>query len=120
MAVHLHSVVRGVGRFILLLLLVGLLLLFMMKTNPEQASLTITLIPLILVWGITFIATTHLEYVFRKVRYGYITMLSAVFATVITLLLMFSALGTVGLFDVALLVCLALLGVFYFRRSWPK
>lgn len=120
MKIRIHKIVRGVGRAFLLLLLVGMLLLFMMKTSPDQASLSLTLVPLVLVWGIVFVASTHLEYVFRKVRYSYIATLSAVSATVCTLLLMFSALGSVGLFDVVLLISLAVLGVFYFRRSWPK
>lgn len=120
MKIRIHKVVRGIGRIILLLALVATLILFMMKTSPEQASLSITLVPLVLVWGIVFVAMSHMEYVFRKVRYSYIVTLSAVIATVCTLLLMFSALGTVGLFDVVLLVSLAILGVFYFRRSWPK
>ena len=120
MKIRVHKVVRGIGRASLLALLIAMLLFFMMKTSPEQASLSLTLIPLLLVWCIVFVAMTHLEYVFRKVRYSYVVTISAVAATVCTLLLMFSALGTVGLFDVALLVALAVLGVFYFRRSWPK
>ena len=120
MKIPVRKLVRGIGRVVILGMLVAILLIFLMNTSPKQASLSITLVPLVLVWLIVFVAITQLEYLFRKVKYSYIVTLSAVMATVCTLLLMFSALGTVGLFDVALLVSLAILGVFYFRRSWPK
>ncbi len=96
------------------------LVVFLMKTSPKQASLAITLVPLVLVWIAIFFVSVITGTVIRRKHTGYMTTLAAVFATVCMLLMMFSALGSVSVFDFSLLVLLAMLGVFYFRRSWRK
>lgn len=98
----------------------ALLILFLMKTSPKQASLAITLVPLVLVWIAIFFSSSIVGTVIRRKHTGYMTTLAAVFATVCMLLMMFSALGSISVFDFSLLVMLAMLGVFYFRRSWRK
>jgi hypothetical protein len=116
----MKKVLKGVVRAVVLFGCIVGLLVYVMNTNPANSNLAMTLVPLGFVWVIIFLFCLHFEYVFRKVGKRTISTVAAVSATVVTMLLMFSALGSVSLFDVLLLVLLALLGVFYFRRSWSK
>jgi hypothetical protein len=93
------------------------LVLFMMLASPSETSFAISVVPLVLLWLVVYffvrsISTRKLERLFKNAA------LTA--ATVVTLLVMFSALGELALFDVALLISLSFLVTFYLRRSWPK
>lgn len=116
----IKKLLKGVARAVLLVVTILGLLVYIMNTNPSQSNLAMTLVPLGFVWLIVFLFCLHFDYIFRRVKKQTISTVAAVTATVVTMLLMFSALGSVSMFDVLLLVLLAVLGVFYFRRSWSK
>lgn len=102
------------------LLLFLFLVAFMLSVSPSDTNFMVSFVPLALVWGILFSSFLSFKLFLKEERKKTLRFLSAVAATLGTLVLMFSALGQLALFDVSLLVLLAVLGVFYFRRSWSK
>ena len=111
---------KHMRRVVALIIAVSSLLAYLLNTNPEKANLLMTFIPLLFVWVIVFLLISFSDIVLKRWSSSLIFTLSAVVATVTTFMLMFSALGSVGVFDVGLLFGLACMVVFYIRRTWSK
>lgn len=109
-----------IKRGILLSIAVAGLLMYLMKTNPANANLLMTFVPLVFVWVIIFLLCSFSDLILKKWSKSLVFTMSAVVATVATFMLMFSALGSVGVFDIGLLLSLACMVVFYIRRTWSK
>ena len=97
-----------------------LLLSFFLFTSPSENSFILSFMPLILVWIVAFSFIMLLKPLFGRLPKSYIKTIAVTIASVVTMLVMFSALGQLAFFDIALLLILAVVGVFYFRRSWPN
>lgn len=96
------------------------LIVFMMATSPSDTSFIISFVPLLLIWTSVFSLILLTRFVFKGISKPLLNTLAATVASIVMLLTMFSALGQLAFFDVALILSLAALGVFYFRRSWPN
>ncbi len=110
-------------RFSSVLLLVGSvlsLLLFVLVTSPPQEHFIVTTIPLVLVWLAVYALMMLVHFVVPTVSLGFIRTFAICVASGSVLLLMFSALGQLGVFDVLLLVALTTLSIFYIRKSWKN
>lgn len=97
-----------------------LLLSFFLFTSPSENSFILTFMPLILVWAVMFSFIMLLRPIFGRLPKNHVKTIAVTVASVVMLLVMFSALGQLAFFDIALLLTLAVVGVFYFRRSWPN
>jgi len=97
-----------------------LLLAFFLFTSPSENSFVLSFVPLILVWIVVFSFIMNLRPALGRLPKKHLKTIAVTIASVVMLLIMFSALGQLALFDVALLLTLAFVGVFYFRRSWPN
>jgi hypothetical protein len=104
----------------LLIIFLTTLLAFLMSVGPSQSNLLLTLVPLILVWIVSYFLIMTVVTLFKKHSSILSRSIAVSFATVIMLAVMFSALGRLVLFDVVLLVVLSILGIFYLQRTWPK
>ncbi len=98
----------------------GSMILLLLGTKPSNQNLLLTLVPLILAWFAVYSGVLTVALLLRINKVQHIRLTASVCATVSTLLLMFSALGQVSVFDVLLLFALATLSIFYLRRSWPN
>lgn len=96
------------------------LLAFFLFTIPSENSFILSFMPLILVWVVVFSFVMILKPIFGRLPKKHVKTIAVTIASVVMLLIMFSALGQLAVFDVALLLTLAVVGVFYFRRSWPN
>ncbi len=97
-----------------------LLLSFFLFTAPSENSFVLSFMPLILVWVVVFSFIMILRPIFGRLPKKHVKTIAVTIASVVMLLIMFSALGQLAFFDIALLLTLAIVGVFYFRRSWPN
>ena len=97
-----------------------LLLSFFLFTSPSENSFILSFMPLILVWVVSFSFIMTLRPLFGRLPKNHVKTIAVTIASVVMLLVMFSALGQLEFFDIALLLTLAIVGVFYFRRSWPN
>ncbi|MBP6962045.1 hypothetical protein KBB49_00715 [Candidatus Saccharibacteria bacterium] len=97
-----------------------LLLSFFLFTAPSENSFVLSFMPLILVWVVVFSFIMILSPIFGRLPKKHVKTIAVTIASVVMLLIMFSALGQLAFFDIALLLTLAIVGVFYFRRSWPN
>jgi len=97
-----------------------LLLSFFLFTSPSENSFILSFMPLILVWIAVFSLIMVLRPLFSRLPKNHVKTIAVTIASVVMLLVMFSALGQLAFFDIALLLTLAVIGVFYFRRSWPN
>jgi hypothetical protein len=97
-----------------------LLLSFFLFTSPSENSFILSFMPLILIWIVSFSFIMLLKPIFGNLPKNHLKTIAVTIASVVMLLVMFSALGQLAFFDVALLLTLAIVGVFYFRRSWPN
>ncbi len=97
-----------------------LLLSFFLFTSPSENSFILSFMPLILVWVVSFSFIMLLKPLFVRLPKNHVKTIAVTIASVVMLLVMFSALGQLAFFDIALLLTLAVVGVFYFRRSWPN
>ena len=107
-------------RSMVLASIVAVLVTYLMFTNPQETNVGLTFLPLIFLWLSAFIAATFINLLLKSISPGMLYTFSATLATTITFLVMFSALGSVGKFDVLLLIALASTMVFYVRRTWSK
>lgn len=98
----------------------GLLIIIFLTTSPSEKSFVFTLIPLFLIWISVFSFVMLFRIFFKSTNIVVFRSSAAVLASVAMLLTMFSALGQLSFFDTLLLASLAILGAFYFRRSWPN
>lgn len=105
---------------LLLLVSSATLVVFMMSTNPSGSSFVVSFVPLLLIWIIVFCLTMIVIGFFKGIDKILLKTLSSTLASIAMLLIMFSALGQLSFFDISLILSLAVLGVFYFRRSWPN
>ena len=96
------------------------LVIFMISTNPSETNFMISFIPLILVWVIIFTLSVILMRLLKFISVSLTKIVAVTLASTTTLLIMFSALGDLAFFDIALILALATIGVFYFLRSWQK
>ena len=97
-----------------------LLMSFFLFTSPSENSFILSFMPLILIWAVVFSFIMILKPLFGRLPKTYVKAIAVTLASVVMLLVMFSALGQLVFFDIALLLTLAVVGVFYFRRSWPN
>jgi len=103
------------------LLLLLFLILFLLFTEPSDENFSLSFIPLVLAWFVSFFTvSTVLRAFIKSMSRGMTRMISSSFASAAVLLIMFSALGQLGVFDITLLISLVVLGIFYFSRTWPK
>ncbi len=117
----LKKIIKHSSHTIRALVSAGLLLAFLLFVPPSDEHFAVSFVPLILGWLVLFftliaILNTVSQNGSRHMR----VVISAVGASIVVLMVMFSALGELALFDTLLLISLAVVGVFYFSRTWPK
>lgn len=116
----IRTITSHVTMPLLLVLSTVTLIFFLMLVSPSDASFVVSFFPLLLVWLIFYSLIMSTRLLFKSARKPILHTVAATIATVAMLLIMFSALGQLSVFDISLLFSLAFLGVFYFRRSWPN
>ena len=90
---------------------------FIFSFSPKKDAPLLTLVPLLLSWfslyyGMMLVFTIVLS---KLKRVGQLISIS--FASLLTLLVMFSALGQLAFFDFVLFLALTVLAVFYIKRT---
>lgn len=98
----------------------SLLVTFILLVAPKKDTPLLTIVPLLLVWFVFYYSAqlimsallTGLKRVRQLVAIGS--------SSLVTLLVMFSALGQLAFFDVILFLSLTVLAVFYIKRTWSK
>lgn len=94
---------------------------FLLFTKPSDTNLTISFVPLLFFWGMLyFLSGTVFILILRHTRPVMVRVLRIAFASSATLYVMFRALGQVSLLDTFVLLALAIVGSFYFSRTWVR
>ena len=99
----------------------ALLMAFLFLTSPSEEKFGFSLIVLVLLWSSAYcLCSSIIRYSPFKVREVMIKNIGISISTTVVLAVMFSALGQLSLFDITMLFFLAVIGAFYFARTWPK
>lgn len=119
-SINIRRITKLVAMPLVFLISVTSLITFLLLVSPSSSSFIVSFVPLLLIWIGVYSGILSLKFTVKSVSEATVRTLAATVASVVMLLLMFSALGQVSVFDISLLLALAVLGVFYFRRSWPN
>lgn len=92
----------------------------LLLTNPAEKGFLFTLVPISLIWMMTYSSVHILITSALGLKRGMVISLASSIASVVSLLAIFSALGDISFIDFILLTSLAVLLNFYLIRTWPN
>jgi len=106
----------------LTILISGLVLMsILLFSEPSQNNIGFSILPLLVLWVFVYSVLSGILGLITRFMSSYIKkVISASVSSILVMVVMFSALGQLEIFDVLLLGALVLLGVFYFSRTWPN